>query len=186
MMITPLNFVIRDAIATDIEDCLALDHQYQTKTVWQMTILPDGEAWQVQFREERLPREIDVLYPSDNMRLRLALPREICYLVAVSKTEPETLLAYLTLRPDPVHKIALIQDIVVGREYRNKGIGTRLLGIARHWASEHGAQQLMLETQTINYPSIRFCQKNGLSFCGFNDQYYRNLDIAVFFGQTLR
>ena len=185
-MTTPLSFQIRDAVPDDIEACLALDHGYETRIVWQMTMLPHGEAWQVTFREERLPREIEVIYPIDEIRLRLALPREICYLVAAGKTESDTILGYLTMRPDPVHKIALIQDIVVGREYRHKGIGTRLLNVARHWAGERGAQQLMLETQTKNYPAISFCKKNGLAFCGFNDQYYRNLDIAVFFGQQLR
>lgn len=185
-MTTPLSFVIRDAIPDDVEACLSLDHRFETRIVWQMTIMPHDEAWQVTFREERLPREIEVDYTSDEFRLRLALPREICYLVAAGKSEPDAILGYLTMRPDPVHKIALIQDIVVGREYRNKGIGTRLLNVARHWAGEHGAQHLMLETQTKNYPAINFCKKNGLAFCGFNDQYYRNLDIAVFFGQQLR
>ena len=164
MMTTPLSFVIRDALPADVEACLALDHHYTTRTVWQVTVLPHGEAWQVTFREERLPREVEADYPADDIRLRLALPREMCYLIAESKTEPAAVLGYLTMRPEPVHQIALIQDVVVGREYRNKGIGTRLLNVARHWASEHGAQQLMVETQTRNYPAIRFCQKNCLKF----------------------
>src|SRR5215204_5600218 len=141
-MTTPLSFQIRDAVPDDVEICLGLDHRYETRIVWQMTILPHGEAWQVTFREERLPREIEVVYPTDEIRLRLALPRELCYLVAAGRTEEDAILGYLTMRPDPVHKIALIQDIVVGREYRQKGIGTRLLNVARHWAGEHGAQQL--------------------------------------------
>jgi hypothetical protein len=43
-----------------------------------------------------------------------------------------------------------------------------------------------LETQTKNYPGILFSQANGMVFCGFNDRYFSNGDIAVFFSQTLR
>jgi ribosomal protein S18 acetylase RimI-like enzyme len=182
---TSFNFVIRDAIEADIEACLILDHSYETDYVWQMTISPQAESWQIIFKKERLPRSNEILYPIDETRLRLALPPEMCYLVAAGKDEP-IMLGYLTMRPQVVHQIALIQDIIVSRQFRKHGVGSRLLAVARRWAQEHGAQQLLVETRTRNYPAIEFLQSQGLSFCGFNDQYFRNQDIAVFFGQSLR
>lgn len=179
------NFVIRDALAADVEACLLLDPVYQSEHVWRMTISPDGEGRQIHFRKERLPRPVENLYPVDEMRLRLALPREICYLVAVGKEEP-IMLGYLTMRPEPIHQIAVVQDILVSQQFRRRGVGTKLLNVARSWAQEHGAKQLMVETQSINYPAIEFLQNRGLQFCGFNDQYFRNHDIAVFFGQQIR
>lgn len=179
------NFVIRDALAADVDACLALNHSYETDYVWQMSLLPETENWQVIFRKERLPRTNKIEFPSDELRLRLALPPEICYLVAVGKDEA-TMLGYLTMRLQVVHQIALIQDIVVSQQFQRCGIGTRLLAVARRWAREHEAQQLLVETQTKNYPAIEFLQAQGLRFCGFNDQYFRNHDIAVFFGQSLR
>jgi len=179
------NFVIRDAVAADVDACLALDHSYESEHVWRMVIQTTGDDHHLSFQKERLPRAKEVVHESDEIRLRLALPREICYLVAQAKDEPTTIPGYLTLRPDPVHKIALIQDIVVSRPFRRSGIGTRLLNVARRWATEHGAQQLMVEVSTNNYPAIQFLQTQGLRFCGFNDQYFRNQDIAIFFGQAL-
>jgi ribosomal protein S18 acetylase RimI-like enzyme len=44
----------------------------------------------------------------------------------------------------------------------------------------------MLETQTKNHPAICFYRKHGFVFCGFNDRYYTNQDIALFFAQNLR
>ena len=44
----------------------------------------------------------------------------------------------------------------------------------------------MFETQTKNYPAICFYRKHRFVFCGFNDRYYTNQDIALFFAQSLR
>lgn len=181
---TTFNFVIRDAVANDVDACLALDHSYESDYVWRMVVQEVQNGHQITFRKERLPRAVETVHPADELRLRLALPREICYLVAVGKDDP-IIPGYLTLRPDPIHKIALIQDIVVSRQFRGLGIGSRLLSIARRWAQEQDAKQLMVEVPTKNYPAIEFFQNRGLRFCGFNDQYFRNLDISVFFGQAL-
>jgi hypothetical protein len=37
--------------------------------------------------------------------------------------------------------------------------------------------------QTKNYPAIQFARAQGFVFCGFNDHYYMNQDIALFFGR---
>lgn len=178
------NFVIRDAVKTDIDACLALDHSYESDYVWRMVMNTITDGYQVSFRKERLPRSNEITHPVDDLRLSLALPREICYLVAVGKEDP-IVLGYLTLRPDPIHKIGLIQDIIVARQFRELGIGSRLLSVARRWTQEQGAKQLMVEVPTKNYPAIQFLQNRGMRFCGFNDQYFRNQDVSVFFGQTL-
>lgn len=164
---------------------MELDSSYETDYVWQMTIHQDGSGREVHFKTERLPRPMEVHYPAAERRLRLALPREQCFLVAVGKEEPTTL-GYLTMRHDPAHDIAIIGDLVVTRALRRRRIGSRLLRAARMWAQEHNLARIMIETQTKNYPAIAFCQKAGLVFCGFNDQYFQNQDIAVFFGQSLR
>ena len=178
------NFIIRDAVAADIEACLALDHSYESDYVWRMVMNTTTDGYQINFRKERLPRTNEITHSTNELRLRLALPREICYLVAIGKDNP-IVPGYLILRPDPIHKIGLIQDIVVTRQFRELGIGTRLLAVARRWAQEQGARQLMVEVPTKNYPAIQFLQNRGLHFCGFNDQYFRNQDISVFFGQAL-
>ncbi|MEO1288334.1 MAG: GNAT family N-acetyltransferase [Chloroflexota bacterium] len=178
------KFVIRDGLSSDIDMCLALDHSFESDYVWKMSMQTLNEGYQATFRKERLPRQSIAYHEYDEMRLRLALPSEMCYLVAIGKDEP-VVLGYLTMRPDPIHKIAMVQDIIVGQEFRHAGIGSRLLSIARQWASKRGAKQIMVEVPTINYSAIKFFQNRGLVFCGFNDQYFRNHDISVFFGQAI-
>ena len=179
------SFIIRDGLPTDIDNCLNLDRTYATNYVWQMTVSEAGGGYGVAFRKERLPRTMEVEYPASRGRLQLALKRSDCFLVAVDKEEPITF-GYLVMHHDPAHKIALVHELVVDRDHRRGKIGTRLLNVACRWADERGLTQLMIETQTKNYPSIAFFEGYGLSFCGFNDQYFRNKDIAVFFGQSLR
>lgn len=184
-MVTSLGFLIRDGLESDIPVCLQLDHHYETDYVWQMTLDENLGQWNISFKKQHLPRTLEAVYPASEARLRLALPSDQCFLVAVAKDDRE-ILGYLTLRNDHVHRIALVQDIVVSPPYRRQRIGTRLVGIARQWAKEHGLFQLMIESQTRNYLGIQFAQQNGFKFCGFNDQYFSNQDIAVFFGQSLR
>lgn len=184
-MSTSLGIVIRDALETDLAACLQLDHTYQTDMVWQMTVSEQPGDWDIAFKTQRLPRLLDADYPVDEHRLRLALPPDHCFLVVASK-DGQDILAYLTMRADPVYRAARIQDVVVTRPYRRRRIASRLVHVARQWAKERGLTQLSIETSTRNYPSIVFSKAAGFTFCGFNDQYFPNQDIAVFFGQALR
>lgn len=184
-MSTPFSLVIRDALGQDIPACLALDHQYETDYVWQMSVAEEGSERQIHFSKQHLPRTMLAGHPADEPRLRYSLQNKQCFLVAAEKGR-DTLFGYLTMQSDPVYKTALLQNLVVGRLYRRRGIGGRLLNVARQWALEHGLNRITLETQTKNYPAILFCQQAGFVFCGFNDQYFPNQDIALFFTQTIR
>jgi GNAT superfamily N-acetyltransferase len=177
--------IFRDGLEEDIPACLEIDHTYANEYVWQMNISELSGSWQIGFRTDRLPRQVEMTYPADEARLRVCLSPEHCFVVAAERSSSD-LLAYLTMRHDPIRSVVWVHDIVVDRELRRHGIGTRLLKIARQWAVEKQARRLISETQTKNYPAINFCLSSGLVFCGYNDHYLENQDIAVFFGQTLR
>jgi GNAT superfamily N-acetyltransferase len=179
------TFLIRDGLESDIAACLEINHTYETDTVWQMQIAQEVGRWQVTFKTERLPRTMEVIYSSSEHRLSVSLADDQCFLVAGERDNSE-ILGYLSMRREPSRRVGWIQDLVVDREYRRAGIGSRLLRVARSWAVEHDLTRLMVETQTKNYPSINFCTATGFSFCGYNDRYLDNQDIAVFFGQSLR
>jgi GNAT superfamily N-acetyltransferase len=181
-----MRFVIRDGVENDVAACLRLDHSYETDAVWQMHIhQEEPNHWTMGFKGERLPRTLEISHLPDESRLRDALPPDQCFLVATQKPDEE-ILGYLTLFNDTAHGIGLIRDLVVSRPYRRHEIGTRLVNVARRWTKEHNLTRLMIQTQTKNYPAIQFCQATGFTFCGFNDRYFPNQDIAVFFCQSVR
>jgi GNAT superfamily N-acetyltransferase len=179
------TLLIRDGLSTDLPACLELDHRYATEFVWQMRLAADSDPYHIAFQRERLPRALETEWPADEQRIRLALPSDQCFLVAENRDE-STILGYVTMQSDHVYHIARLQDLVVGQPYRRNRIGTRLLNVARKWAVQQHLTRLTAEIQTQNYPAILFCQRSGLTFCGFNDHYFPNQDIAVFFSENLR
>jgi len=184
-MSTTVNFVIRDGLERDLSACIALDHTYETDRVWQMQVSSDG-GWRIDFKPERLPRTLEAdATPADD-HLRAFLPREHCFLVATTREEEPEIIGYLTMHVNQLYRIGLVQNVLVSRPYRRKGIAARMVKIATAWAKEHGLTSLMIETQTKNYPGIAFCEAAGFAFCGFNDRYFPNRDIAVFFSQSVR
>jgi ribosomal protein S18 acetylase RimI-like enzyme len=179
------GFLIRDGLESDITACLMLDHHYETDYVWQMHITEDRNNRQITFSTQRLPRTLQTEFPLSEHRLHLALDRQQCFLVAAARDNPE-ILGYLTLQRDLSHRLAYIQDLVISRSYRRKRIATKLVAIAYQWAKEQALARLIIETQTQNYPSILFCQQTGFIFSGYNDHYFSNQDIALFFSQSVR
>lgn len=179
-----VSFVIRDGHAEDIADCLDLDHTYETDYVWQVQ-MNNEDGWRIDFKTERLPRALTVTYPASEARMRAGLAPDQCFLVATTRDNPEVI-GYLVMRADPLYRFGQVQDVVIAPHFRRQKIGSRLTKIAAQWAREQHLTSLMIETQTKNLPGIRFCEAAGFNFCGFNDRYFLNRDIAVFFSQSLR
>ncbi len=167
----------------DLLECLALDHSYQTEQVWQMDLREDRGEIVVRLRPVCLPRTVLVEYPRDVTALAQLWKRRDCFLVAEAQG---IILGYVNVRVTPAEKSAWIEDLVVGAPFRRHRIGTALLEQAAEHVMERGVQRLTLAVQTKNYPAIAFAQANGFVFCGYNDHYYANSDIALFFGKSLR
>jgi ribosomal protein S18 acetylase RimI-like enzyme len=175
------QFVVRALRAeSELTLCLDLDHSTLTEYVWQMDVREEGDEIAVRYRTVRLPRPMDVGYPRDHDSLAQAWERRDCFLVAAAD---DVVLGYVNLRIDAIRTRGWIQDLVVGKPFRRRRIGRALLEQATRWAMLHQISHLTLEMQTKNYPAIQFARAQGFVFCGFNDHYYMNQDIAVFFGR---
>jgi GNAT superfamily N-acetyltransferase len=179
----PITLTIRSAMPSDYEICMALDHSVSTEYVWQVILDEHEGTYEVIFRSAHLPRSMKVLYPRTGETLLQSWRQHAVFLVAEWE---KMVVGYANVREELSQETAWVADLAVDRSHRLRGVGTALLSAARKWAIEHGLRRLIVETQTKNYPAIRFLQKRGLVLCGYNDLYYPNQDIAVFFGQTLR
>jgi ribosomal protein S18 acetylase RimI-like enzyme len=171
--------LVRAAQLADLNACYEMDKSYLTDHVWQMHAHGSARSIEARFDLIRLPRPMKVEYPRHPDELLGNWSREECFLVAVD--EADTVLGFLDMTAQAWHSTAWIRNLVVHKEHRRRGIGSMLLRSACTWAHERELSGIMAEAQTKNYPAIRFWQKHGFVYCGYNDRYYTNGDIAVFF-----
>lgn len=174
---------IRPAVATDLNTLMAFDHSCQSDYVWQMDIQrEDGQVGAV-FREIRLPRTVTVAYPRSVSMLSETWNRRSGMLVAVID---EQVVAYTRMNDAIVQHTAWITDLVVSPRYRRQEIATLLMQSVQTWAVQRKNLRVLLEMSSKNNPAIRLAQKLGFEFCGYNDAYYEQQDIALFFGRFIR
>lgn len=174
---------VRIAGPGDFEHCLALDHASETSQVWQMVLDQNEDDLSIAFRPARLPRVMRFAYPRLGESLLQSWEQQVCFLVAEQAGQ---IVGYANARSEADQSICRMVDLVVDRPLRQGGIGSALLRGMRQWARDHAFRRMLTEAQTKNYPAIRFYRKHGLVFCGYNDHYYLNNDIAVFFSLSLR
>jgi GNAT superfamily N-acetyltransferase len=191
--------LLRSAVQTDLEACLLLDADLQTDHVWQMEKREENGGLLVRFQTIRLPRVMRVSYPRRRDDLLSCWENGATVLVATDRravdpdqdqtdrvpdAEPAAIYAYCQLDACTWQQAGWISHMIVDRRYRRQGIGTAMVRASILWGKKLGLRRLMVTLQTKNYPGIHFCEKHGYVFSGFNDHYYPNGDIALFF--TLR
>ncbi|NPV56789.1 MAG: GNAT family N-acetyltransferase [Anaerolineae bacterium] len=174
---------IRPALAPDLKQLADIDPAYTSSFVWQMERTMDDEGISVRFREIRLPRPIRVEYPRPVDEMAGQLPKDAVLLVAKND---DTQFGYIRFRTEHAAQTVWITDIVVQEKVRRKGIASALILSVKEWCETRGFRKIVIEMQSKNHPTIKMCMKFGFEFCGYQDQYYPNRDLAVFFMRTLR
>ena len=173
---------IRLAVATDIPRLMAIEHATQSDYVWQLDLRRENGHINATFREVRLPRPVTVRYPRDPHALAEDWSRRAAFFVALDGDE---LLGYICILEHTHATTAWITDLVISPSKRRCGVGSVLLSTAQDWAVARGIRDIFLEMSSKNHPAIRFAQKFGFEFCGYNDHYYLTQDVALFFGRSL-
>jgi GNAT superfamily N-acetyltransferase len=174
---------IRPAISQDIPVLISLDHDYVSDHVWQMDISQDEKNVRIDFRQIQLPRSVRVDYPRPAQELLADWQNRSALLVGVLNGE---VIGYISLMLGNAPLTTWVTDLVVLRRLRRQGIASALLFAAQQWAKQKGSLRLVLEMQPKNYPGICLAQKLGFDLCGYNDRYYVNHDIALFFAKAVR
>lgn len=172
----------RPASEDDFTGCLAIDHSYQIRRVWQLSVTEQDTAKQVRFQTLKLPKETAVSYPYNNEELVQRWCASDWFLVGEHKG---SLQAYITAGVEKLTPTAWIYDMVVAPDYRHQGYGSHMITAAATWANQQKAQQLMVALPMKNDPAMTFFRKSGFSFCGYNETTYRTKDISLFFSVKL-
>jgi ribosomal protein S18 acetylase RimI-like enzyme len=174
---------IRPTVAPDLSRLMGLDHSTTSESVWQLELRRDPGQVVAMFREVRLPRSISVAYPRNIFILADDWTKRSMIYTALLDQD---IAGYVSLLEREVDSTVWITDLVVNAANRRQGVGSALLAAAQNWAVERSQRHITLEMQSKNLPAIRFSQKCGYEFCGYNDHYYLTQDVALFFAKALK
>jgi ribosomal protein S18 acetylase RimI-like enzyme len=174
---------IRPITPGDLSSLVEIDHGFRTHYVWQMDRTNDEGQVGVTFREIRLPREVRVEFPRPYRRVIENWDKLAAILVSVYNGEA---VGYISLSEDLSPTTGWVTSLAVDAAHRRQGIASALILAAQDWARQRNNRRMILEMQSKNIPAIRLAEKLGYEFCGYNDHYYANQDIAIFFTQYLR
>ncbi|HEX9012998.1 MAG TPA: GNAT family N-acetyltransferase [Anaerolineaceae bacterium] len=174
---------IRPAALSDLSKLTAMDHSFKTNYVWQMDVASEEGQMGITFREVRLPRPIKVDYPRATESLAADWPERATILVGLLENQP---VGYISISEKIAPTTAWVTNLVVDPAVRRQGIGSALALASQDLALQRRLRRTVLEMQSKNIPAIHLARKLGYDFCGYNDHYYENQDIAVFFGLFLR
>lgn len=74
-----------------------------------------------------------------------------------------------------------IEDVLVDVEYRNKGLGRKLLEFALEKLKQFGKTKVFLEVRESNLPAKSLYQKSGFNKISVRKNYYNGTENAVVF-----
>lgn len=174
---------IRPTIAPDLTRLMAFDHSVSSDSVWQLEFRRDAGQVSTTFREVRLPRSIQVAYPHNPFSLADDWVKRSMMYTATWDNDP---IGYISLLERGTASTVWVMDLAVNSLNRRRGVGRALLAAGQAWAESRSHKRFILEVQSKNIPAVRFAQKSGFEFCGYNDHYYLNNDVALFFAKILK
>lgn len=89
----------------------------------------------------------------------------------------EKVIGYLEMLYEKSNNRVRIRNILIEDDFRHKGLGKLLMEKAYEVSKNHGARAIVLETQSCNYPAIKFYKGLDFKIIGFDLQAYSNEDV---------
>lgn len=173
---------IRPAFRTDLQACLDLTSSYETECVWQVEQREAEPSIGVTLRPMPLPRPVQVAYPSAGWGMMGRWEQGACVFVAELDGRVRGYIDMGALRDQ---ELGWVHNLVVDLPYRRQGLGTGLVQEATRWAQQRSLRRVMFTIQSKNHPAVQFLRGLGCVFCGFNDRYFANRDIALFYSSKV-
>jgi len=177
------EILVRPAVSPDIENLSRFDHSGRTSRVWQMNQDVGEAEIRTGFKETTLPRDMRIKYPRSPETLLNRWKDYSLILVGCIDHAP---VGYITLSTMFAPEMVWVKDLVVQEGWRRKGIATTLIRAATDWAIARKFFRMTIEMSSKNYPAISLVKKLGFEYSGFNDNYFKNNDLAIFFARFLR
>jgi len=177
------EILVRQAVSPDIELLARFDHTVKTECVWQMSQNAELSRIVTAFTENRLPREMRLTYPRSPETLVDRWKNYSSVLLACINTVP---VGYITFSANFAPEILWIKDLVVDELWRRKSVASTLIQAANNWGAARQFSRMSIEMSSKNFPAINLVKKCGFDFSGYDDNFFNNNDIALFFSRFIK
>lgn len=164
------------------EHMLAMDHQVASRYAFKLEVRNEENSSHFTFQRIRLPREVNLVYPRSTEEM--VAHWKAADMVFVGTIE-DHVLAYMVVDIKSLPKTVRVCDLVVINDVRRNGIASAMLAVCETWAQSNKYNRVLIDVPLRNDPMVRLAQKMAYSMSGFMDQYYPNLDPAVFFEKRI-
>ena len=160
-----------------------MDLRFESDYVWKTQMLEGLDSFESSFQRIRLPQTIRVSFQAYSMANleTLIRQREI-----LSVRYEDNVIGYVRLEQDETVNRIILKSGGVMPEYRNKGVGTVLLDRICEIARHNRIRSLVCMVQAKNDPTIHFLLARGFVFCGYQEFFFRNMEIGMFFSKSIR
>lgn len=162
---------------TDRAAVLALDTSYSVERTLKLEVTTRGATLDERAAPTPIRREYALSAVVD------ALP-EISW-VRVAHDE-SGVIGLAALSVETWNRRARLEHLYVTRQARGRGVGRALVEAAIAAAGGLGARGVWVETQTTNVGAVRFYERHGFRWCGFDGSLYdprvvADGEIGIFF-----
>jgi len=154
--------------------------KYTTEEYFDLEVVENADSFQVQMVKKQFdapvthtPEEYD--FP-DSLYQNHWENAEAFGIVSEENGKKE-LLACIEICPEEWSNRLMITELWVSDPLQRKGIGTRLMNLAKEKAKEQGRRAIILETQSCNVAAIAFYRSQGFKLIGFDSCCYTNRDV---------
>lgn len=161
----------------------AMDLSFESDYVWKTQMLEGLDSFESSFQRIRLPKTIRVSFQA---YAPTALEMLIRQREVLSVRYEEKVIGYLRLEQDETVNRLILKTGGIMPEYRKKGIGAVLLNRVIEIASHNHLRSIVCMVQAKNDPAIRFLMSNGFVFSGYQEFFFRNMEIGLFFSKNVR
>lgn len=181
------TIIIRSATMNDAPLLARMNLNFESETVFCATIddqlRTTNEAAAIAFQEVRLPKRDTIAFqrpPKEFFEMKLRADE------VVAATIENTPVGFLHLDIDAERSCLRLCTGGVASDQRNAGVGLALLNHAETTAKKLELKRITAALQSKNAPAIAFIQKQGYRLSGYEEFYFPNLELALFFTKMIR
>lgn len=153
--------------------------RYTTEEYYDLEIEKGENGYDVKLHRQQFDTPVSH-YPEEyNFPDRLYQPHwenACAWGIVGKKGGGQELLACIETCPEEWSNRLLVTELWVHEKFRRRGIGHRLMAIAKEQAVREHRRAVILETQSCNTGAIRFYEREGFEMIGFDTCCYSNND----------